>query len=555
MNHKTSIGIIGIFIIVAVFFAGSQLFYHPKYYTDEYVELTDGWKVQGKVEQENANLQELLLPHMNEGDQLILSRVLPACEVKSPTFRIYTIHSAIRVYLEEELLYEYGHDRLEKGKMLGYGYQMIDLPQNFAGKTLMIVLDVSENNAFTNVDVPVLCNATDAVRSIAIEVRFPLAVNLFLLIFGFFVSMSSILLFSNKRTFGKLASIGTFSIIVAVWSFCNYDAVFVFTDNLLIKAYAEFSAIYLAAIPFMLYFYDDIRKKNKILKKAYDAIFCVQIIFTIVVFMLHVFHILHLPHLIYGEHAILLIIAAFLMTVQVYDLIKRQRKHVVLVIGMVTFLLAGIFDIVHFNVQKFLPVLINVHYQSVMYIGTLAFVFSQILDFVDEISEHVRERVKTETLEKMAYTDYLTGIANRRKCEEEMARLDAGEENYAIFSFDLNNLKITNDTLGHAAGDEMICRFADIMKETFKGSALVGRVGGDEFIAIISKADYVELNQYIEEMNRRINLAMRQEHSYDLSMAYGFCEKREYRDLDVMGIYRKADARMYDMKIRMKYEK
>ncbi len=46
---------------------------------------------------------------------------------------------------------------------------------------------------------------------------------------------------------------------------------------------------------------------------------------------------------------------------------------------------------------------------------------------------------------------------------------------------DIDNFKAVNDTYGHAAGDEMICRFSEVLRDTFRETDLIGRVGGDEF--------------------------------------------------------------------------
>lgn len=55
--------------------------------------------------------------------------------------------------------------------------------------------------------------------------------------------------------------------------------------------------------------------------------------------------------------------------------------------------------------------------------------------------------------------------------------------------FDLNDLKYTNDTLGHEAGNQMIKQFAHILSSQLPGMAFVGRYGGDEFLAMIRHCD------------------------------------------------------------------
>ena len=88
-------------------------------------------------------------------------------------------------------------------------------------------------------------------------------------------------------------------------------------------------------------------------------------------------------------------------------------------------------------------------------------------------------------LEQMAYIDDLTGLANRRKCEQVWDGLDESKENYGIFAFDLNLLKQTNDTKGHAVGDLLIRTFAKTLSKVFSEYGVVGRIGGDEFVVFI----------------------------------------------------------------------
>ena len=92
-----------------------------------------------------------------------------------------------------------------------------------------------------------------------------------------------------------------------------------------------------------------------------------------------------------------------------------------------------------------------------------------------------------------------------------MEVLSSNNENFGIFSFDLNNLKKINDNMGHTYGDDLISGFARILKETFEKEAVVGRMGGDEFIVIIrsddGRIDYEtfrkKLQHVIDEYNHK----------------------------------------------------
>lgn len=96
---------------------------------------------------------------------------------------------------------------------------------------------------------------------------------------------------------------------------------------------------------------------------------------------------------------------------------------------------------------------------------------------------------RKENQEKIQYLschDALTGLHNRRCFEEAMKRLDTREHlPLSILFGDLNGLKMTNDTFGHAAGDALIKKAAEILKDACRGDDVIARIGGDEFVILL----------------------------------------------------------------------
>ena len=98
-----------------------------------------------------------------------------------------------------------------------------------------------------------------------------------------------------------------------------------------------------------------------------------------------------------------------------------------------------------------------------------------------------KEKKKEEGLIQISQTDELTGAGNRRAYEEKIAECEKDiPDNLVVLSFDLNELKIVNDSQGHDAGDEMIVGAVDCIKKSFAAYGEVYRTGGDEFAAIIN---------------------------------------------------------------------
>lgn len=101
--------------------------------------------------------------------------------------------------------------------------------------------------------------------------------------------------------------------------------------------------------------------------------------------------------------------------------------------------------------------------------------------------EHAKQRI--EHLEKLAEHDPLTPVLNRRGFVREMTRVKSFVDRYqtpaALVFFDLDNFKPVNDRYGHAAGDEVLQRTAQVLVENTRDSDVVGRLGGDEFGVIL----------------------------------------------------------------------
>ena len=94
-----------------------------------------------------------------------------------------------------------------------------------------------------------------------------------------------------------------------------------------------------------------------------------------------------------------------------------------------------------------------------------------------------------EQLERQAFTDSLTGIANRALFEDRarhaLDRSAATNERIAVLMIDLDDFKLVNDGLGHSSGDELIALAARRISDAARPSDTVARLGGDEFAVLL----------------------------------------------------------------------
>jgi len=113
-----------------------------------------------------------------------------------------------------------------------------------------------------------------------------------------------------------------------------------------------------------------------------------------------------------------------------------------------------------------------------------------LMQEVDRFRQELERATKRiDHLEKLAENDTLTPLLNRRGFVREMTRIKGFVDRYetpaALVFFDLNNFKPVNDSFGHAAGDQVLQRVAEVLIENTRNSDVVGRLGGDEFGVIL----------------------------------------------------------------------
>jgi diguanylate cyclase (GGDEF)-like protein len=151
-------------------------------------------------------------------------------------------------------------------------------------------------------------------------------------------------------------------------------------------------------------------------------------------------------------------------------------------------------------------------------------------------------------IKSIAYTDALTGLSNRARCEQMMNMLSEEHGTYAILSLDLNKLKHVNDTLGHHEGDRLLTGFSTILSDCFWDANLIGRMGGDEFVVILLEDRTLNLTKRIHELYALINEWNNKELVFKYSASYGYAYSYEVPNGSAKEVYMLADNRMYEMK-------
>ena len=161
------------------------------------------------------------------------------------------------------------------------------------------------------------------------------------------------------------------------------------------------------------------------------------------------------------------------------------------------------------------------------------------------LSRVLKEKYEKEKYMYTSNTDELTKCFNRRAYDSDMEKLNLNTE-WAYISLDLNGLKQSNDSLGHSAGDELICAASNCMKFAFASYGKIYRIGGDEFVVWIQNS-VSNLDSILQVFDSTIH-EWHGKYSNSISVSYGVVKSSEQSFDSVQEISKLADERMYKRK-------
>ena len=147
-------------------------------------------------------------------------------------------------------------------------------------------------------------------------------------------------------------------------------------------------------------------------------------------------------------------------------------------------------------------------------------------------------------------TDPLTGLQNRYSYSQALNDYSASKvlpEDFAAFTIDINDLKRTNDTMGHEAGDELIKGAAECIRRVFGTGASCYRTGGDEFVILAAGTDEGSAEKRLDELRTEAD-RWKGTGGQQLSLASGCALKKDHPDLNAEELVRKSDLAMYRSK-------
>ena len=205
----------------------------------------------------------------------------------------------------------------------------------------------------------------------------------------------------------------------------------------------------------------------------------------------------------------------------------------------------------------------NVQYGLAMFeMDSAYFNYLEYLTYQLSAAVKIQELIRTQNetliqlnkiniaLHNMSSLDQLTGTLNRRGFYNEAARqFEQITDRLIVVFVDLDGLKMINDNFGHSEGDIAIKAVADCLREVIADIGIVGRVGGDEFVAMMPSI-FDNMSEYVRnkcsEVLDQLNERLKRPYKIAFSMGIFECKASEYKS--IAEIIDKADYLLYVQK-------
>ena len=483
--------------------------------------------------------------------QITLHRSIEELDLDNMRFCVKSVDTFFKVLADGEIIYSY---RPEQHGLLGKSYGMyihaIPVPKNASVLTLELTPIFSDAP-------PALLGATIEdpgmfMCDLFVEGISGFCICLLMMILGVIIIIIDVSHLRSKNDGQRMEifTLGIFAVLVAIWSVNDTLILQILTQRPAIVRLLNYITLIFLPYFIVVFIANAANKHKSPLLPILFTVIGINFILNILLTVTGISDYFELVKISQAIIVIALIMAAYFVISAVRHKQIEKRFLRIFLVGICLVALGAIIDLLIFRISS------NVLQSTSRYarMGSLLFLMLIGLYLIQE--NHRMQVANSQALERLAYTDGLTGMKNRLAFNKvESSLREDPDAKYMIIQFDINDLKVVNDFYGHAEGDRHISAAAEIIRDSVHDLGDSYRVGGDEFIAIITGSDVEEtahgaiklMERLTEEFNAKENPPVKLDIAYGMAMF-------TVSDGDMEKSVRLADQRMYECK-RIKKQK
>jgi diguanylate cyclase (GGDEF)-like protein len=459
-----------------------------------------------------------------------------------------SVHATNRVYAGKRKIFSYAENQSTFFPLPGSAWIIVPLKDSYEGKYLTIDLHRTETKYGGIMEEVILGDRADMLERILVNNLFGVTTCAMILFASVMLFAMAIMDFKATHSH-KLFYLSAFTMAIFLWSINETHCTQLFVGNMEMISIMTYEVLAMFSMPIVLYYSNSRHRK---VREISHKIGIIPIINFLLINALHFVKMVDLSESLMLTHISIFLVGGVIC----YAHVKAGAFG----LGQIDSLLSDK-GIIGFFILM-VTVLIDVfHYYSADYVdgsrysrlGLLVFVLFLASDTLHgSLTDEIDLR-KAEVYKALTFTDNLTGLGNRQAYEQEIERINEREElldHFVAAILDLNNLKSTNDSLGHAEGDRYIISSATLIEKYFGKIAKIFRIGGDEFAILFTGHDSdvfleMEANMFDDIMN-----GGRQ----DINFAYGSAVYNHITDRTAEDTIHRADEKMYSSKNKYKHK-
>lgn len=522
--------------ILAICFSSGNVGFN----NEEAVFLNNGWT---HIKNDGSR-QEITLPANLDtpaGEKTIIETVLPKDLEQKSSICLRASMQSVCAYLDGEVIYEFSMRKNPLAKSdVGSIWTLFRLPNDSGSKTLRIELS-SPYDSFSGKISEIYCSSK---ASILFDIFGNYSMGFFIFIVLIIIGM--VLLITFFATLGSIQKnqallyIALFSITVGLWVFGeSKTAQFLIGNEYLVSKFSFYSLLVIP-LTFTLYIDSAYTRHTPPYAKFFFWLFTANL--TVCV-LLELTGTASFFSTLISVHVMLLALLVVTSAALSYETIRHHNHDAYIqLIGLCILGLSGVLELIvmWFNLYNFVSKFLRV--------GILLYVAYMGVVTIKSQLKYAQESREVEYFERLAYTDVVTNGNNRMAFERdaEKAFVHGGDTGNWLVLFDLDNLKIINDTIGHQAGDEAIRHAYQCITDAFTKVGISYRIGGDEFACILLSASENTVDECLKELDELVR-QKQQTVDYNFGLSYGkgvFNPEKE----SFHKFYISVDKRMYSNK-------
>ncbi len=459
----------------------------------------------------------------------------------------YVFHQEIEIYLEDELIYSLtaGEDNLVS-KTPGYRWAKAPLYPEDEGKELRILVHPVYETSIRNDLTIYYGNYGTICNAVFWNNFFVFLLGMIFIIIGLAFIIFVLINIKNSEIDTNIAMLGVFSIFAGSWKMSDMTSSPIIFDHSVALSALALSSIEMMLLPYIFFVRNQFAQNRR---RFWDFLCASSSIVTLFIVILQLTGIADLRETLPLCHATVIVVI-----ISIVVLFFLEFRHITFTVNLRVTVICCLLCLLGTFIDM------AMYYYSGdsgnMVYGLLAFLIYVVLMGAISVKNAIQLMARgkeAKRFEQLAMHDELTGLHNRAFYAQYLKEYNLQQNGCFIVMLDVNNLKQCNDTMGHDCGDRLLKNSAALLAQAFHAAGKCIRIGGDEFCVLLRHATEKSCQACLkkfDELLTEFNAAHPEE--FPIKIAYGYAQYNEEDDFDFGDTLRRADKKMYQMKIKMK---